>query len=174
MEELPKWKHELSKTPHKLFNDTLNVVVEYYKEHLRRDTANGRLTPTDAWVILRGFLIAAAQTYAAICLLVADKRPRPLMLQANVLTRALFEILASVLALTEAPAERSKILSLEAWRFWAVRLEYLTRRFGTDEPPVHAAAGRPLPRRAAGQILTVRHVAGDGPLVRQWRMGQIF
>ena len=132
MEELPKWKHELPKTPHKLLNEPFNVVVEYYKEHLRRDTANGQLTPTDAWVILRGFLIAAAQTYASICLLVADKRPRPLMLQANVLTRALFEILTSVLALTEAPAEQSKILSLEAWKVWAVRLEYLTRRFGTD------------------------------------------
>ena len=132
MEELPKWKHELPKIPQKLLNERFNVVVEYYKEHLRRDTASGRLTPTDAWVILRGFLIAAAQTYTSICLLVADKRPRPFMLQANVLTRAQFEILASVLALTEAPAERSKILSLEAWKLWAVRLEYLTRRFGTD------------------------------------------
>ena len=132
MEELPQWKHELSKTPHKLLNDTFNVVVEYYKEHLQRDTANGRLTPTDAWVILRGFLIAAAQTYAAICLLVADKRPKPLMLQANVLTRALFEILATVLALTEAPGERSKILSRDAWKAWAVRLKHLRRRFGTD------------------------------------------
>ena len=132
MEELPKWKHDLSKTPHKLLNDPFNVLVEYYKEHLRRDTADGRLTPTDAWIILRGFLIAAAQTYASICFLVASKRPKPFMLQANVLTRALFEILASVLTLTEAPADRAKILSLEAWKVWAVRLEYLTRRFGTD------------------------------------------
>ena len=151
MEELPQWKHELPKTPHKLLNDTFNVVVEYYKEHLQRDTSNGRLMPTDAWVILRGFLIAAAQTYAAICLLVADKRPKPLMLQANVLTRALFEILATVLALTEAPRERSKILSRDAWKAWAVRLKHLRRRFGTDpkrveylEPPFISG----LPERA--------------------------
>ena len=46
MEELPQWKHELPKIPHKLLNDTFNVVVEYYKEHLQRDTSNGRLMPT--------------------------------------------------------------------------------------------------------------------------------
>lgn len=53
MHELPKWKHELPAVPHKLFNQTFNVVVEYYKEHLRRDTADGRLQPTDTWVMLR-------------------------------------------------------------------------------------------------------------------------
>ena len=132
MEELPKWKQDLPAVPHKLFNDAFNLVVEYYKEHVRRDTASGRLQPTDAWVMLRGFLVAGAQTYASICLLLAEKRPKPLMLQANVLGRALFEILSSVLALTEAPADRTRILALEAWKNYALRFRFLSGRFASD------------------------------------------
>ena len=103
MEELPKWKHDLPKYPHKLFNDLANTVVEFYKEHLRRGIDAGRLKPTDYGVMIRGFLIAAMQTYAAICLLLAEKRPKPLMLQAAVLNRALFEILSTVIALVDSP-----------------------------------------------------------------------
>jgi hypothetical protein len=111
VEELPQWKHELPSFPHKLLNAGLVVVVEFYKEHIKRDVDAGRLKPTDYWIMLRGFLIGAMQTYASICLLLADKRPKPLMLQANVLNRALFEILATVLALCEDPEPRTLILS---------------------------------------------------------------
>lgn len=44
MEELPQWKRELPPVPHKLFNEPLDVVVEFYKEHVRRDIDAGRLT----------------------------------------------------------------------------------------------------------------------------------
>lgn len=132
MEELPKWKRELPSVPHKLFNDAFNVVVEYYKEHVRRDIDAGRLHPPEFWVMLRGFLIAAAQTYASICLLLAEKRPKPFMLQAAVLSRALFEVLASVLALTEEPLERTRILSMESYKSHAVRVQRLSARFGSD------------------------------------------
>lgn len=44
--------------------------------------------------------MSAMQTYASICILLADKRPKPL-LQANVLNRALFEVFATIVALTE-------------------------------------------------------------------------
>ena len=95
MEELPIWKQELPATPHKLLNNLVKVLVEFYGEHLRRDRADGRLQPGKAWDLLRGFLIAAMQTYASICILLAEKRPKRLMLQADVLNRALFEILAN-------------------------------------------------------------------------------
>jgi hypothetical protein len=132
MEELPKWTQELPGLPHKLFNDTANVVVEYYKEHLRRDVKDGRLTPPDFWVMLRGFLIAAAQTYASICILLAEKRPKPLMLQAGILNRALLEMLAGVLALTEDPAGRTQVLAREAYKSDRLSYERLTSRFGAD------------------------------------------
>jgi len=40
------------------------------------------------------------QPCASICILLAEKQPKPLMMQASVLGRALFDNLASVLALT--------------------------------------------------------------------------
>ena len=106
MEELPIWKQELPATPHKPLNNLVEVLVEFYGEHLRRDRTDGRLQPGEAWVLLRGFLIAAMQTYASICILLAEKRPKRLMLQANVLNRTLFEILATVFALLEDPGPR--------------------------------------------------------------------
>ena len=64
---------------------------------------SGRLQPSDAWIVLRSFLVAAAQTHAAVCILLAENRPKPLMLQAGVLNRSLFEVFAAVLALDLAP-----------------------------------------------------------------------
>lgn len=36
MEELPKWKHDIPALPHKLINDPLTLVVDFYLEHLDR------------------------------------------------------------------------------------------------------------------------------------------
>ena len=110
MEELPIWKQELPATPHKLLNNLVTVLVEFYGEHLRRDRADGRLQPGKAWDLLRGFLIAAMQTYVSICMLLSEKRPKRLMLQADELNRSLFEILATVFAILEDPEPRARML----------------------------------------------------------------
>lgn len=127
-EELPQWKRELPPVQHKLFNDLLDVLVEFYKEHIRRDIDAGRLNPADPWVMLRGFLMAAMQTYASICILLADKRPKPLMLQAGILNRSLIEILATVVALTEDLSARAQILDRESYK----SLADLEKRFKSD------------------------------------------
>ena len=69
------WKHELSGFPHKLFDAALRLVFEFYSEHIERDTRYGRLQPANYWVLNRGLLLGAMQTYAAICLLLSEKRP---------------------------------------------------------------------------------------------------
>ena len=132
MEELPIWKQELPATPHKLLNNLVKVLVEFYGEHLRRDRADGRLQPGKAWDLLRGFLIAAMQTYASICILLAEKRPKRLMLQADVLNRALFEILATVFAILEDPGPRAGMLLRESHKAHATRYRYLNSRWGGD------------------------------------------
>ena len=132
MEELPIWKHELPATPHELLNNLVKVLVEFYGEHLRRDRADGRLQPGKAWYLLRGFLIAAMQTYASICMLLAEKRPKRLMLQADVLNRALFEILATVFAILEDPEPRARMLLRESHKAQATRYRYLNSRWGAD------------------------------------------
>ncbi|HUY14459.1 MAG TPA: DUF5677 domain-containing protein [Terriglobia bacterium] len=132
MEPFPQWKHEVPPIPHGLFNEILQVLVEFYKEHFRRDVKSGRLTPPEPFEMLRGFLVAAMQTYAAICILLAEKRPKRLMLQAGILDRALFEIFASVLALTQDPAARTQVLAREHFKGMAVHYNYLLKRFGSD------------------------------------------
>jgi hypothetical protein len=132
MEEFPQWKHEVPPIPHKLVNEPLQVLVEFYKEHVQRDVKSGRLTPPEPFEMLRGFLVAAMQTYAAICILLAEKRPTRLMLQAGILNRALFEIFASVVALTQDPAARTQALAREYFKSMAVRYKFLLKRFGSD------------------------------------------
>jgi hypothetical protein len=107
-DDFPQWKQELPEFPHKLVNDLATLLTDFYKEHIRRDVNDGKLPPY-AWTLLGGLLTSAMQTYASICILLAEKRPKPLMMQAGVLARALFENLATVLALTEKPDERALI-----------------------------------------------------------------
>jgi hypothetical protein len=132
MEEFPQWKHEVPRVPAKLFNEPLHVLVEFYKEHVRRDVDSARLTPPEPFTMLRWFLVAGMQTYAAVCILLADKRPKRLMLQAGILNRALFEIFATVVALTQDPGARTQILAREYFKSLAVRYDHLVTRFGSD------------------------------------------
>lgn len=130
--DIPRLKLDLPAVPHKLLNDNLEVVFKFYREHLRRDVDAGRLTPADPWVMVHGFLIAAMQTYASICILLADNRPKRLMLQAGVLNRSLFEIMATVVALTEDLVPRAQILVRESYKDHARRHELWTKRFSSD------------------------------------------
>ena len=87
----PVWKRELPKFPHKMYNEPLEKLLEFYKEHIRRDVNSGKLLPAGFWEVARLFLISAMQTYAAICILLADNRPKRLILQAGILNRSLLE-----------------------------------------------------------------------------------
>jgi hypothetical protein len=132
MEELQQWKLDLPGIPHKLLNEPLEILVNFYKEHMRRDIDAGRLTPPDPWVLLRGLLLAAMQTYASICILLADRRPKRLMLQAAVLNRTLFEIMATVVAVTEDPMPRERMLAKDYYRTLALTYAHRAKRFGCD------------------------------------------
>ena len=132
-DQLPKWQHTPDiKIPHKLVNDLVNVVVDYYREHIRRDVQDGRLKPARGWLFLQGLLVAAMQTYASICALLAEKRPKPLMLQANVLGRSLFEIFTTVMALTDDIDTGTNILLREYIKMLAVDYRRQVARFGDD------------------------------------------
>ena len=93
---------------------------------------DGKLKPYEFWVQLRGLLISAEQTYAAVCILLADKRPKRLMLQASILNRSLLETLGNVLALCEAPKTRSRVLDREAYKNDALTYLRLQGRYGSD------------------------------------------
>lgn len=130
-DELPRWKRELPATPHKLLNDLVTLLVNFYLEHLERDTKAGRLAPSEPWQLLRGFLLAAMQSYASICVLLAEKRPKRLMLQAAVLNRALFEILGTTFGLLEEPGSRARALLREAHKANVTHYQFLLSRWGS-------------------------------------------
>jgi len=133
VKDLPKWTHEIPSIPHPLLNDAANLLTEFYKEHIQRDIEEGKLAPANCWTLLRGLLIAAMQTYASICLLLADKRPKPLMMQASILCRAMVETLATVLALTEKPEERALVLRREWVKMLAVKYKREYHLFGDEQ-----------------------------------------
>jgi hypothetical protein len=120
--KIPEFKYAPPPVPFKLYDDPLKVLVEFYKEHIRRDIDGARLAPTEFWVVLRGLLVGAAQTYTAVCLLLSEKQPKRLMLQATMLNRSLLETLGNILALCEAPKSRTRILVREAYRNLALML----------------------------------------------------
>ena len=130
MTDQPTWKHELPGFPHKLFDAALKIVFEFYTEHIDRDIKSGRLRPTNYWVLNRGLLVGAMQTYAAICLLLSEKRPKPLRLQANILNRTLFEALVNIMCLVEDPA-RTSLLEREAFRSLALRYRDYDSQYGS-------------------------------------------
>lgn len=132
MEQFPEWKRELPHVPYKLISEPLEVLVKFYKEHLQRDIQTGRLTPPEVFEMLRGFLMAAMQTYGAVCILLAEKRPKRLMLQASVLNRALFETFATVVALTQDPVARAQVLAREHFKGMAIRYNSLLKRYESD------------------------------------------
>jgi hypothetical protein len=129
----PVWKQELTEFPHKMFNEPLEQLVEFYKEHITRDVNSARLRPAGFWLVARLFLISAMQTYAAICILLVDNRPKRLMLQAGILNRSLLETLGNLMALCQAPQSRTRILERELFKNQAVTLRRYRKSFGNDE-----------------------------------------
>ncbi len=120
--EFPSFKNELPRVPHKLTDEPLRQTVAYHLEHLRRDTEEGRLAPAPLWILLRGLLLGAMQGYASVCILLAAKRPKPLMLQAGIINRSIFETLVNIGALIGVPA-RFEVLNKEAFKHLALRFQ---------------------------------------------------
>ena len=170
MDERPTWKQALPSVPHKLLIEPANIVTEFYKEHLCLDVDSGRLQPSDAWIVLRSFLVAAAQTHAAVCILLAENRPKPLMLQAGVLNRSLFEVFAAVLALTADPEPRIKMLMREFFKMLTLRHHSLTARFGQDPDWTEYLAVYREGLPTFGQLLDIPEELRKEParIVDQW------
>ena len=131
MDQSPKYKHDVPSFPHMLIDTPLRLVVNFHLEHLERDTEDGKLKPNNFWVVCRGLLLGAMQSYAGVCVLLADRRPKPFMLQAGIINRATFETLVNVIALIEDPA-RVDVLDREWFKHHALRYQDLHARFGSD------------------------------------------
>lgn len=121
---------DLLSVSHKTINDPLMKASRYFMEHVRRNVKDGSLTPELFGVTVCGLLISGVQTYAAICALVADRRPKTLPLQASILVRSLLEALGNLLALSENPQKRSFLFGCDGYRSAFEEYERLKAIFG--------------------------------------------
>jgi len=119
---------DLPSVSHKTIDGPLMKASRYFKEHLRRN--EGSLKPELFWITVRGLLISGEQTYAAICVLVADRRPKTLPLQASILVRSLLEALGNLLALSEDPPKRSFLFGCDGYRSAFDECQRLKAGFG--------------------------------------------
>ena len=103
----PRQPGDLPSVSHKTIDGPLMKASRYFKEHVRRNIDDGSLKPERFWVTVRGLLVSGEQTYAAICVLVADRRPKTLPLQASILVRSLLEALGQELGEDVQPQRRS-------------------------------------------------------------------
>jgi hypothetical protein len=130
--DFPEWKHDLPSFPHKMIQAPLEVAVAFYLEQIRRRADDGELAPFNFWFLCRGLLLGAMQSYASVCILLSAERPKPLMLQAGILNRALFETLVNISALLEVP-QRAEILDREAFKSLALKYNDFVERHATDQ-----------------------------------------
>jgi len=126
-------RRDRPRVPYSLTHRLVGILAEYYQEHVRRDRADGRLAPADTWQLVYGFLLAAHQTYDAVCHLLAHSRPRPFLLQAATLNRALFEYLANACALLQDPEASTQALLRDAYRTNALVYQSRRARFAQDD-----------------------------------------
>lgn len=166
---LQRLKRDVPRLPHKLTHEPLTTLSKYCAEHVRRDTADGRLAPSDMWRLVEGFVLAASQTYGAVCSLLAHKRPKPLLLQAAVLNRSLFEVLVTVCALFESPTENTAALLKDSYRTMALKLRAETERFGTAPSwQAHLEVMRKHVVRRAADIRLPEQLANDPRRIPEW------
>ena len=131
---VPEFKYAPPPIPFKLYDDPLKELIEFYKEHIRRDIGGAKLAPAEFWIVIRGLLVSAAQTYNAVCLLLSERQPKRLMLQAAILNRSLLETLGNVMALCEAPKSRTRILVREAYKNLALMFLREQAKHGGSDP----------------------------------------
>lgn len=167
---MPEFKYAPPPIPFKLYDDPLKVLIEFYKEHIRRDIDGAKLSPAEFWVVLRGLLVSAAQTYTAVCLLLSEKQPKRLMLQAAILNRSLLETLGNVMALCQAPKSRTRILVREAYKNMALMFLRNQAKYGSNAKwrEYLDVSAKGLDLFAKGLRISRRYIRNPNLISEQW------
>jgi hypothetical protein len=169
--KVPEFRYSPPPVPFKLFDDPLKVLIEFYKEHIHRDIDGAKLAPAEFWVVLRGLLTSAAQIYTAVCLLLSEKRPKRLMLQAAILNRSLLETLGNVLALCEAPKSKTRILVREAYKNLVLMFLRDQAKHGGSDPKWNEyldVYAKGLESFAKGLRISRRYLRNPNLISEQW------
>ncbi len=87
--------------------------------------------------LLRGFIVSTQQLFAGTVGLMADNRPKQLVLPAGIVARALVEGLGNLLALLEDPDLAPDLFLRDDYRTARQKLAYHHRRFGNRPGYAH-------------------------------------
>jgi hypothetical protein len=145
--------------------DPLDSAFRYFRAQIER--LPGRNWPRSGEVrdLLRGFVISTQQLYEGTILLMADNRPKPLVLPAGVVARALVEGLGNLLAIVEAPESAAAFLKddyLNTFR----KAEYYRERFGNT--PAMEKELKNLADYARAMKLTPEEIADPENRLKEW------
>lgn len=145
--------------------DPLDSAFRYFRAQIER--LPGRNWPRSGEIrdLLRGFIVSTQQLYAGTIILMADNRPKPLVLPAGVVARALVEGLGNLLAIAEAPDKAAGFLKddyLNTFR----KAEYYRKRFGNT--PGMEKELKKLADYARGMKLTPEEIADPENRLEEW------
>lgn len=109
--------------------DSFDSAFAYFRAQVER--LPGRNWPRSGQLrdLLRGFIISTQQLYAATILLIADNRPKALVMPAALVARALVEGLGNLFAILEDPQRASLDFLKDDFRHAVGRIRYYRERW---------------------------------------------
>jgi hypothetical protein len=111
--------------------DALHSAFRYFRAQIEHLPGRGWPKSGDVRDLLRGFTISTQQLYAATIMLMADNRPKPLVMPAGVVARALVEGLGNLLAILEKPESAPALFFRDDYLNASRRVRYYEERFGS-------------------------------------------
>jgi hypothetical protein len=114
---------------------------------------------------MRGFIISTHQLYAASIGLMADRRPKQLVMPAGVVTRALVEVLGNLMAILDAPDTAPALYLKDDYRNTIRKARYFETRY---QRKPSAKDRRILDRYARELKLTAEQIADPEKRLKEW------
>jgi len=150
----------------KEIRDSLDSAFRYYRAQLEH--LPGSRWPRSGEIVdlLRGFVISTQQLYAATILLMADNRPKPLVMPAGVVARALVEGLGNMLGILESPDTAPALFLRDDYRNTARRVGYFHKRFGAS--PGLEAEKRKLTEYGRALKLSPGELSDPEKTLKEW------
>lgn len=150
----------------KAIGDPLDSAFRYFHAQVERLPGRGWPRSGEVNDLLRGFVTSTHQLYAATILLMADDRPKPLILPAGIVARSLVEGLGNVLAILDAPATAPALFRKDDYLNTYKKAGYHRGRFGST--PGYKDDARKLAEYGRDLKLTEDEIANPEKLLAPW------
>jgi hypothetical protein len=150
----------------KILRDALDTAFRYYRAQLEHMPGQRWPKSGEMSGLLFGFVVSTQQLYAAAILLMADNRPKPLVMPAGVVARALVEGLGNLMAILDAPDTAPPLFLRDDFRNTALRAHYVKQRFGSSSN--HEREERKLAEYGRAMQLSAAEMANAEKALKEW------